>query len=475
MMSSIQAIVLAAGKSTRFGEFFNKLLIPLSGKPLITHVTDILQVHNIASTIVVGHLKEKIIAALRTREHAHITFAVQAEALGTGHALICSKELWEKDNILVLNGDMPLITADLITTLVAQHIQSNVAVTFVTARPIATSHAYGRVINNSMSIHIVEAKDFNGDTTYAYPINAGIYLFKKTFLEQYTTQLKPNNAQHQLYITDLIGIASSYELGVNTVECAYDIVHGVNTLSEFIAVREIIQARVASQWLERGVLIEDPQNTFIDTTVQIGIGTRIQSGVHIRGTTIIGSHCIINSYVIIEDSIIEDTVTILSHSVIHTSIINSYTHVGPFAHIHNHSTINEKSYIGNFVEIKKSSIGRETKAKHLSYVGDATVGDQVNVGAGTITCNYNGISKVTTVIENNSFIGANSTLVAPLTIGTGAYTAAGSTITQNVPSNALAIARTRQINKSDYAKRLRKTKTASIPTSSTPSSSHIEL
>lgn len=469
-MNSIQAIVLAAGKSTRFGEFFNKLLIPLCGKPLITYVTDILHIHSIPTTVVVGHLKEKVIATITEHNATEVTFVTQEEALGTGHALLCSKEYWNKNNILVLNGDMPLITPDLITELIATHTKSDAAVTFVTAIPDTTQHAYGRVIINNGTIQIVEARDFKGDTSLAYPINAGIYLFKRSFLEQHAQELQPNNAQKQLYITDLIGIASTYNHGVMTVSCAYDLVRGVNTLAEFTAVCNSMRTKTALLWLAQGVLIEDPTNTWIDTTAYIGTGTRISSGVHIRGTTHIGTHCTLNAYSVIENSIVGDSVTLLSHSIISNSTIGAHTHIGPFAHIHSATIIDQKTVIGNFVEIKKSNIGSETKAKHLSYLGDALVGNNVNIGAGTITCNYDGTNKSATIIEDNSFIGSNSILVAPITIGSGAYTAAGSTITQSVPNDALAIGRARQINKPEYAKRLRPVKKIPLNTAPHPTS-----
>jgi bifunctional UDP-N-acetylglucosamine pyrophosphorylase / glucosamine-1-phosphate N-acetyltransferase len=399
-----------------------------------------------------------------------MTFATQEEALGTGHALMCSQIYWAYDNILVLNGDMPLITPDLIAELMHEHIQSDAVITFVTAIPDTMHHAYGRVIINDTSIHIVEAKDFTGDTTKPYPINAGIYLFKRSFLEQHASALQPNNVQKQLYITDFIGIASKQGLKVNTITCEYDLVRGVNTLTEFSTVNELMRQKIIIHWLTHGVLIEDPTHTWIDAEVHIAAHTRIGSGTHIRGKTNISSHCVIHPYSIIENSTLAENITVLSHSIISQSTLNNGVQIGPFAHIHSTTTINQNSTIGSFVEIKKSNIGIGTKTDHLSYLVDAAIGDHVTISTGSITCDYDGIYKAKTCIENNSFIGSNTTLVAPLTIGTGAYTAAGSTITQSVPDDTFAISRARQINKPEYAKRIRPMKKIPLNTPSHPTS-----
>ncbi len=467
-MNSVRGVVLAAGKSTRFGNYFNKLLTPLCGTPLITHTTQLLQLLNIPTTVVIGHLKEQVAAAI-TAHNPNATFAIQEEALGTGHALLCSTAYWDTEHILVLNGDMPLVTADLIETLIAEHTKHESAVSFVMAYPDTLNHAYGRVIIDDAGTHIVEAKDFKGDATKEYPINAGIYIFKRSFLEQYAEDLKPNNAQKQLYITDLIGIASAQKLCVNTVLYDYTTIRGVNTLAEFTRAADIMRDRIAQHWLASGVLVEDPTTIWIDAMVKIGAGTRIASGVHLRGATTIGTQSIIEPYSIIENCTIHDMVTVQSHSVIKNSTIHAHASVGPFAHIHHETVIGTQSVVGNFVEVKNTIIGTNTKAKHLSYLGDAQIGNAVNIGAGTITCNYNGTTKARTIIEDESFIGSNSVLIAPITIGEGAYTAAGSTITHSVPEHALAIGRARQVNKPEYAKRLRPVKKITIPSSSSSS------
>jgi len=331
-MNSIRGIVLAAGKSTRFGTHFNKLLTPLCGIPLVTHVTDLLYACAIPTTIVVGHLKEQVTAVISTRM-PHATFVTQEEPLGTGHALLCSAQQWDSEHLLVLNGDMPLITKELVEQLIDVHATTNAAVSFVMAYPDTRAHAYGRVIIEGESVAIIENKDFTGDRTKAYPINAGIYIFKRTFLERYATELQPHNAQKQLYITDLIGIASREKLGCNPLIADYALVHGVNTLVEFVTAMSVMRERIIMRWLDAGVLIEDPATTWIDASVIICEGTRIASGVHLRGTTQIGVKVILEPYVIIDDSTLHDMVTVRSHSVIAQSIIPAHTVVGPFAHM----------------------------------------------------------------------------------------------------------------------------------------------
>jgi bifunctional UDP-N-acetylglucosamine pyrophosphorylase/glucosamine-1-phosphate N-acetyltransferase len=331
-MISIRAIVLAAGKSTRFGAYFNKLLTPLCGMPLVTHITDLLQACALSTTVVVGHLKEHVIAAIATRT-PHVTFVTQDEPLGTGHALLCSTPYWDAEHILVLNGDMPLINQELINQLIQTHTATHAAVSFVMAYPDTLTHAYGRVVINGESVEIIENKDFTGDRTIVYPINAGIYIFKRSFLKKYAVELQPHNVQKQLYVTDLIGIASRATLGCNPVLADYALVHGVNTLAEFAAVTAVMRERIMLRWLNAGVLIEDPATTWIDATVTIGEGTRIASGVHLRGNTQIGMKVVIEPYAVIKDSTLHDMVTIQSHSVIEQSVVPAHTAVGPFAHM----------------------------------------------------------------------------------------------------------------------------------------------
>lgn len=457
MKNNVQAIILAAGKSSRFNTNTTKLSAEICGQPMILFITKLLENLGINTTVVVGHEKE-IVKNIITHTHKDtINFINQEEQLGTGHALACTEKLWSKNNVLVINGDMPLVTEQIITDLYAQHTKKNACVSFVTTcNPDPTSKAYGRVVRTENNIAIVEAKDFIGNPQEHCCVNAGIYLIAKDFLQNYITELKNNNASNEFYITDLIAIASNNGKIVTTTSAPFDTIRGINTLQELWAAEQIKRSELINHWMDNGVRFSLAQNVHIDLNVTIGQGTSIDCGVHLRGTTTIGKNCHIYEFSSLENATLEDNVTIYSHTVINNAHIQSGAEVGPFAHVHKNSILGKSTTIGNFVEVKNCTLGTHTKAKHLTYLGDATIGSCVNIGAGTITCNYNGVTKERTTIKNNAFIGSNNALVAPVTIGENAFTAAGSTITTNVPDNALAIARAQQTNKHNYAHTLLK-------------------
>ena len=457
MSSSIQAIILAAGKSTRFHTDKTKLAEPICGQPMILFSTKLLQSLNIPTTVVIGYQKETI-KEIITKQHAdRVEFATQEKQEGTGHALACTKHLWNHENILVLNGDMPLINADLINLLCQEHLKTNAVISFITAcNDDTSSGAYGRIVRKDNKIAIVEAKDFSGDINEHCCINAGIYLINKNFLEGYITKLDDNNASKEFYITDLVKIASDNNLTVTTAPAPFDTIRGINTFQELWAAEQIKRSELIKYWMDNGVRFSHPHYVHLDLGVSIGQGTVIGSGVHLLGDTTIGKNCTIREFSTLENVITEDYAYIDSHCVIKNAYIRSHAHVGPFAHLRSRVTIGKHSTVGNFVEVKNSTIGDHTQTKHLSYLGDATVGNNVNIGAGTITCNYDGITKHETHIEDNAFIGSNNTLIAPITIGDNAFTAAGSTLTTDVPSKALAIARAYQTNKNNYAEKFKK-------------------
>ncbi|HLC07196.1 MAG TPA: bifunctional UDP-N-acetylglucosamine diphosphorylase/glucosamine-1-phosphate N-acetyltransferase GlmU [Candidatus Babeliales bacterium] len=456
MNPSIQAIILAAGKSTRFHTEKTKLAETICGQTMILFPTKLLAELKIPTTVVVGYQKE-IIQNIITTEHGDIIdFVVQEKQNGTGHALACTKQLWEKEHILVMNGDVPLVTPETIASLCEEHLQSNAAISFVTScNPDETGKSYGRIVETTHSIAIVEAKDFTGDAHEHCCINAGIYLINTNFLQNYIATLDDNNANKEFYITDLVKIASENNLVVATTKAPFDTIRGINTFQELWAVEQIKRSELIKYWMDQGVRFSLPHHVHLDLNVTIGQGSYIGGGVHLRGNTVVGKDCIIQEFSSLENVIIEDNVTIHSCCIINNTYIQSGAHVGPFAHLRSNVTIGANSAIGNFVEVKNSTIGVNTKAKHLTYIGDATIGSQVNIGAGTITCNYDGVNKHKTIIEDHAFIGSNNTLVAPITIGHNTFTAAGSTLTADVPDNALAIARAHQTNKYDYAKKLK--------------------
>lgn len=456
MNNNVQAIILAAGKSTRFNTDKTKLAETVCGQAMILYPTKLLAQLNIAITLVVGYQQEIIRNIIKKQHGETIDFVVQEKQEGTGHALACTKALWQKDHILVLNGDVPLITTQTLTSLYEAHRNNNAAMSFVTS--YCTDEAakgYGRVVKNGNSMAIVEAKDFTGDSAQHCFINAGIYLIKRDFLESYIATLNDNNASKEFYITDLVKIASENNLTVTTLQAPFDTIRGINTFQELYKAEEIKRWELIHYWMDNGVRFLNPDHVRIDLMCTIGAGSLIGSGVHITGNSIIGKNCIMSEFSSLENVILEDTVTIHSHSVIKNSFIKSHAEVGPFAHIRSQTTVGYNSVIGNFVEVKNSTIAEHSKAKHLTYLGDATIGSQVNIGAGTITCNYDGVNKHKTIIEDNAFVGSNNTLIAPITIGNNAFTAAGSTLTHNVPENALAIARSHQTTKLEYATHLK--------------------
>ena len=463
MIHGIQAIILAAGMSSRFGVEANKLVTPLCGKPLIMHVITPLQKADLSVTVVVGHQKELVSETIVACSSTDVIFVEQEEQKGTGHAVMCSRDVWQANHILVLNGDMPLISHAIIDALYTQHQETDAAVSFVTALPDTTDHAYGRVIQDKDGIRIVEARDFAGDVNQPHPINAGIYLFKRAFLENYINRLTDENASHELYLTDLIAVASRQGKTVTTLTAPFNYVRGVNTLEELCTAEALKRKQIISHWMHNGVRFIMPETTHIDAEVTVGRGTIISAGVHLLGSTTIGTNCTIEPFSIIHNSTLADHVTIHNHSLVRDAQLAEYTTVGPFAHLRDNVQTEEHVAIGNFVEVKNSQLGAYTKAKHLTYLGDTTTGHETNIGAGTITCNYDGVKKHPTIIGNKVFIGSNNTLIAPVTIEDDVYTAAGSTITQDVPKGALAIGRARQMNKLGYAQKLRKKTKTSKP------------
>jgi len=461
-MNQFQAVILAAGKSSRFRSEKNKLLTTMCGQELILYPITALIACTIPMVCVVGHKKEELRETIN-KHYSSIKYIEQLEQKGTGHAVACALPLLTSEHILIINGDMPLITQELIRTLCDMHITRNATLSFVVSHvPSTTQHAYGRVIRDNASIKIIEARDFTG--THNYPINAGIYCIKRSFLEKTLTLLTPNNSAGELYITDLIHEANMRREIIETVEAPFEIIQGVNTLEELSHATRVQQLALCKFWLHNGVYIENPDTTYLDVTISLGEGTSLAPGVSIKGNTVIGKNCSIGAYSLLHNAHLDNNIIVHPHTVIYDSHLQQETVVGPFAHIRGHSTLAKKAIIGNFVEVNKTTLGIGSKAKHLSYLGNATIGSSVNIGAGTITCNYDGHAKHQTIIEDNAFIGSNSSLVAPVTIGAHAMIGAGSVITENVPAYALALARSRQVNKEEYMMTAKKTFTAAQPT-----------
>jgi bifunctional UDP-N-acetylglucosamine pyrophosphorylase/glucosamine-1-phosphate N-acetyltransferase len=451
MLHTMQALILAAGKSKRFKTNKTKLTETVCGQPLVLYQTKLLEELSIPTSIVVGHYRDSLEKVIRDAHGECVNFIEQKEPKGTGDAVRCTRAMWEKDNLLVMNGDVPLISAAIIKELFTTHISSGAMISLVVSHDNNPLNSYGRVMRNNGVITIIEAKDLTPDMQESCCINAGIYIFNRQFLERYIDEIPYNKLSSEYYLTDLINIAGAKHLPVNTVSAPFDQVRGINTLEELWAAEQVKRSEVIKYWMHNGVRFSIAQNVQIDIYVRIGAGTFIGSGVQLTGTTTVGENCHIGAFSLLNNTLLEKDVTIEPHSIIRDSTIGIGATIGPFAYVREHSKIGAHSVVGAFVETKRSVIGEYTKAKHLSYLGDATIGNQVNIGGGTIIANHNGIQKNRTVIKESAYIGANNSLVAPVTVGKNAYTAAGSTITQDVPADALAIARTRQVNKAHYA------------------------
>ncbi len=459
MLSNTQAIVLAAGKSARFNTGNTKLIEKVCGQEIILYPLSVLQELNIPTTLVIGFQKNKIQRVVEKVHPEKITYLEQQELNGTAGALQSLQSHYQSQHILVMKADVPLITTEIIESLYDQHIATTAAISFVTAHNgDPTGFSYSRVIKNGEKIFVRKAQELTINKIQEYCcVNAGIYLISQSFLETELTNLKKNTATNEYHVSDLINLATEKGYIVATTTVPFDQIRGVNTHQELWAIEQIKRSELIKYWMDRGVRFSSAQTVHMDLDVEIGSGSFIGCSVHLLSGTKIGIQSTINAFSIIENSTLGDQVTVHPHSIIKDSIIGTHAKIGPFAHIQQKSSIGDDCAIGNFVETKRVTIGSHTKAKHLAYLGDAEIGSNVNIGAGTITCNYDGKNKHTTHIKDNAFIGTNNSLVAPVTIEKRAFTAAGSVITEKVPEGALAIARARQINKENYVEQNKNT------------------
>ncbi|WP_214743103.1 MULTISPECIES: bifunctional UDP-N-acetylglucosamine diphosphorylase/glucosamine-1-phosphate N-acetyltransferase GlmU [unclassified Exiguobacterium] len=447
------AVILAAGKGTRMKSKLYKVLHPVLGKPMVEHVVDQLDQIGVSRQIViVGHGAEAVQDTLGTR----VEYAVQEEQLGTGHAVqMAEAELAGKAGAtLVVCGDTPLLTAETLEALLAHHEAQQAKVTVLTA--IADdATGYGRVVRGEDGnvTKVVEHKDASETELAIHEINTGTYVFDNELLFDALKQVGNNNAQGEYYLPDVISIAKEAgEVVAAHTAPTFDETIGVNDRVALSQAEAIMRKRTNERLMREGVTFMDPASTYISPDVVIGSDTIIYPGTVILGKTIIGSECVVGPNSDIRNSVIEDH-AVVRQSVVTDSKIGEAAQVGPFAHLRQQAVLGANTRIGNFVEIKKSSFGDGAKASHLSYIGDASIGERVNLGCGSITVNYDGKNKFETVVEDDAFVGCNVNLIAPVKVGKGAIVAAGSTITNDVPEEALAIARERQTNKEGYTKR----------------------
>jgi len=452
-------VIMAAGKGTRLKSRRAKVLHEIGGQPLLAHVIKAAQ--QIIPTndiyVIIGHQAESVCKALEPLEPLGVKFVLQSEQRGTGHAIMCAREQVQRyQNILVLSGDVPLIRPETIARVRDFHLDKKAAMTILTAEP-PDAFGYGRVIRAGAGSDrvkaIVEQKALTKSQQKAREINSGIYAFATKPLFSHIDRLTTDNAHRELYLTDMAALLVKAKATVVALKAADPAeVLGANTLAELAALDATLCARKCSELMAAGVTIYRPETCVIDPDVEIGADTILEPFVQILGRTRIGSDCRVRSFSIISDSQIAGNVLVRPGCIIDQSQIAAGALIGPYSHLRPGSEIGEGAHVGNFVETKKTRLGRGSKANHLSYLGDSDIGEQVNVGAGTITCNYDGVKKHLTVIEEGAFVGSDSTLVAPVRIGKGAYVAAGSTITEDVPADALALGRSRQTIKEGWAR-----------------------
>jgi bifunctional UDP-N-acetylglucosamine pyrophosphorylase / glucosamine-1-phosphate N-acetyltransferase len=455
--SSFAIVIMAAGKGTRLKSKRAKVLHEIGGRPLLAHVIQAAKQVVPAEDIyvVIGHQAEQVRAAV---ESTGVKFVLQEEQRGTGHAIMCARERVQRyQNILVLSGDVPLIRSETIQRLRDYHLGRKAAMTILTAEP-HVPFGYGRIIRaaGDRVKAIVEQKALTKSQEKVREINSGIYAFATKPLFSYIDRLKTDNAHHELYLTDMAALLVKAKLTVVALKADDPAeVLGANTLAELGTLDAYLRMRKAYALASAGVSIYRPETCVIDSEVEVGPDTIIEPFVQLLGSTRVGPDCRIRSFSIISDSEIAGNVLIRPGCIIDQARIAAGALIGPYSHLRPGSEIGEGAHVGNFVETKKTRLGRGAKANHLSYLGDSEIGEQVNVGAGTITCNYDGVNKHVTVIEQGAFIGSDSTLVAPVRVGKGAYIAAGSTITEDVPADALALGRSRQVTKEGWARERR--------------------
>ena len=440
------AVILAAGEGKRMKSETPKVLHKVCGKEMVNHVIDIMRKAEIKDVnVIVGKGAEKVKEGTKNR---NVEYSLQEVQLGTGHAVMSAKEfLGGKSGVVaIFTGDAPLIKEETVNKFLSFHEEGSFKATILTSIIEKPAH-YGRVIRNAAGEveKIVEAKDCSEEEFKVNEINAGMYCFDIEALLNSLSKLKNNNAQGEYYLTDVIGILKSEGFKVGAMITDFEETIGVNSRVELAETERILRDRINRKHMENGVTIIDPNTTYIGSDVEIGRDTIIYPGNVLEGKTIIKENCMLYPNSRIADSVIEAGVDIQS-SVIVESHIGENTTVGPFAYLRPESVIGKNARIGDFVEIKKSTIGDNTKVSHLTYIGDAEVGSGCNFGCGTVVVNYDGKKKHKTKIGNNTFIGCNTNLVAPVEVKDNAYTAAGSTITSEVPDGALAIARAKQVN-----------------------------
>jgi len=469
-------IVMAAGLGKRMKSTQVKVLHHVAGQPMVLYAVDVaLQLAGHRIAVVVGHQSDRVRHVIESGIAGRpgsqsVSIVEQAEQLGTGHAVMQSRSAFchgdeaYPTNYLILNGDTPLLREETARELLRVHQSQGATVTILTAI-LDDPNGYGRVIRRPSGegeipspdvLKIVEDRDATPAERATKEINVGTYVVSGQFLFDALDKLEPRNAQNEYYLTDIVqmAVAQGQRVAAVTLEDSEEGL-GVNTRQQLAAAEQVVRQQIRERWLEAGVTMRDPGSVWIDAGVTIGRDTVLYPNVSLEGKTSIGEGTTIRSGVRISDCMIGNNVEILDHCVLRESQVDDQAHLGPFAHLRPGAILRRKAKVGNFVEMKKAELGEGSKANHLTYLGDARIGKGVNIGAGTITVNYDGVNKHQTVIEDHASVGSDTQLIAPVTIGAGSVVAAGTTVTQNVPADSLAIARVPQANREGWAARRR--------------------
>jgi len=455
-MQALHVMILAAGNSTRLKSETNKILHPICGRPIIDSVLKTatsLKPQNVV--LVLGKDRERILNHLKGR--TALRFVEQKQRLGTAHAAQVALNSLKgvKGKILILSGDVPRVSVATIKQL--QKSGKDLPLSLITA-VLPNPFGYGRILRDrGGSIYgIVEEKNATPEQRQINEINAGIYLVDADFLRQALAKVKKDPIKKEFYLTDIIAqaVQSGHRVATHTVEDPHEIM-GVNTRGELAYLQQIRLQELVGEHLQRGVGFQDPNRVYLEEGQKIAADTLIEAGVQMKGHTSIGPGCVLEAGCILINAKIGAQVRIRAYSYLENCEVKSNAIVGPFARLRPETVVSEEAHVGNFVELKKTRLGRGSKANHLSYLGDAIIGQKVNVGAGTITCNYDGQNKFRTVLGDGVFIGSDTQLVAPVKVGKNAYIGAGTTVTKNVPPDALALSRVEQLNIAGYAKKKR--------------------
>ncbi len=481
-MKKFSAIVIAAGRGKRMRSKTAKVLHPVAGRPLIWYMVSLAgRVADARVVVVIGHQAERVRAYLEQSktEFEPFDIALQPEQLGTGHAVQQAKAALMPNgkaaskHCLIVNADTPLLRRTTVKRLLARHEREKATLTLLST-DLSDPRGYGRVVrgNAGRVVKVVEEPDATRVERAIHEVNVGTYVVETSFLFRALARVHAQNAQGEYYLTDIVGLAVAEGrrvAGLKTADSSECV--GVNTREHLAFVEQAMRQRIRTRWLEKGITLLDPRTTFIDDMVTVGTDTVLYPGVTLEGQTKIGADCVIRSHSRVTNSVVGQAVTIQDSSLVDSAIIEDRAMVGPFAHVRPGSMLRKQSKVGNFVELKNTELGAGSKSNHLTYLGDTFVGKRVNIGAGTITCNYDGYRKERTMIEDEAFIGSGAQLIAPVRVGKGAVVGAGSTISQDVPGEALALSRSPQVTREEWAVRRRayySEKSATAP-KSTPS------